>query len=402
MREKIVLDTSALMSCKNIIDYFKNDYDIVVPVVVVEELDNLKTNSDYHKSSSARAAIRHLRKNEDVVQYSLNRRIANELLREQCDDSIKYNANDDVIVSCALFTMGKLCTCDLNLRIKAKMLNVNTVDIPTEVLYRGYIVYEFTEDEYNEYYERRSDYFSQYYTNEYIIINIVDTNKTVEYRYDGEDLVLLKLPSSKIIKAKNPLQRCVLDMLNNNNLTVCAVMGTVGSGKTYLSLQMALNAVKNTGKQSKIVGVRSPIGTGKEVGYLKGTFEDKTQMFFYPVVHSLDGGIYEMQKYVDEGVFTTAIPFYMKGCTYNDSIIICDEAEDLTEQELRLVGTRLGENSRIIFSGDYKQSEIDTTSANPLVRMCDVFKGNDNFACICLDDDVRSATSQQFAHLFQS
>lgn len=91
----------------------------------------------------------------------------------------------------------------------------------------------------------------------------------------------------------------------------------------------------------------------------------------------------------------------MKGTTYNESIMVVDEAEDLTESEVRLVGTRLGKNSRIFFAGDYGQSLINKTITNPLVKMCDEFKGNSNFACIYLDEDVRSYASKMFASLFK-
>ena len=180
----------------------------------------------------------------------------------------------------------------------------------------------------------------------------------------------------------------------------CIVI-TSNSGKTYLSLKMAFNSVCNTGKQAKILGVREPIGEGKEVGFLKGDFEDKTNLFFLPLVQSLDGGEYELQSRVDRGQFESQIPYYLKGTTYNDTIIVCDEAEDLSERQIRLIGTRLGKDSRIFFSGDYKQGIFNSGINNPLLKMCEELKGNPNFACIVLDDDVRSETSKIFANLFK-
>lgn len=398
--DNLVLDTSALMSCNNIIDKLKHEYKMFIPIVVIEELDNLKTSPNHLKASKARQAIKQIERNTQYVNFILPRDVAKELQQFNHVDNI-YNMNDDIIVTSALFNMASLCTCDLNLKIKARALGVPVINYDTSGFYKGYIKYKFTEDEFNTYFEHRHEYFEDYYTNEYIIVEIESTGKTVEYRFDGQDLVNIKLPSSRFIKAKNALQRCALDMLMNPSIEICAVLGTVGGGKTYLCLQMALHALESTGKQSKILGVRSPYGTGKDVGYLKGDFEDKTKLFFQPLEQSLAGGIYEMQRYVDEGKFNTAIPFYMKGCTYNSTVVLCDEAEDLTESEIRLVGTRLGEESRIFFSGDYKQSEIDKTNSNPLLKMCDELKGNPRFACICLDDDVRSEASKLFASMFQ-
>ena len=91
----------------------------------------------------------------------------------------------------------------------------------------------------------------------------------------------------------------------------------------------------------------------------------------------------------------------MKGTTYENTIMLVDEAEDLTEAQLRLVGTRLGQNSRIFLSGDYGQSLINKTASNPLVKMCNILKGLNNFGCIYLDEDVRSNASKIFANLFK-
>lgn len=397
--KSVVIDTCSIMSDNSIIENIIGlGYSIVINIVTVEELDNLKNNTNYYRAKEARHAIRAIENLKSKITFDVSRNVDIALVSTNPN---VHNINDDIIVTCAKETKSLLVTNDLNLKVKAELINVEVLDYNLYDFYKGYVEYAFTEDEYNDYYEHRQEYFKEYYQNEYIIINILGSNKSVEYRFDGEDLVALKLPSSKFIKAKNSLQRCALDMLNNNNIEICALLGTMGSGKTYLALQMALNSIKNTGKQSKLLGVRSPYGTGKDIGYLKGTFEDKTSRFFTPLVHSLDGGVYELQKYIDNGEFDVNIPFYMKGTTYNSTIVICDEAEDLTEAEIRLVGTRLGENSRIFFSGDYKQSEIDKSNSNPLIKMCEEFKGKPNFACICFSEDVRSEASKMFATLYE-
>lgn len=220
-------------------------------------------------------------------------------------------------------------------------------------------------------------------------------------RWDGEKFVWLKLPPSKYIKGKNALQRCALDLLNNPNITVCAILGTYGSGKTRLTLSMAKYAVVDKGTQSTIVGIREPVGHGKQVGYLKGSFEDKTEMFFLPLAQQLDGGMFELESMKQRGLLESNILFYLKGVTYNDSIIVVDESEDLSEEQIRLVGTRVGENSRIFLNGDYKQAVSKANTDNPLVKMCNELKGSPLFGCVYLEADVRSETSQLFANLFE-
>ena len=101
-----------------------------------------------------------------------------------------------------------------------------------------------------------------------------------------------------------------------------------------------------------------------------------------------------------QGIIEFNIPTYMKGTTYPSTVLCVDEAEDLTEKQLRLIGTRIGEEGRIFFDGDINQSLLDHTESNPLLKMCDYFKGNPLFACIWLEEDVRSETSKLFADMY--
>ena len=273
-------------------------------------------------------------------------------------------------------------------------------DVGKENIYKGYKIIKGTYEQINIAMENMD--FSDWNVNEYLIIQNIDDDSEKEMRFDGEKFVSLKLPSSKFIKAKNSLQRCALDILNNQDITIAAILGGFGSGKTHLSMQMALYNVNEKGYQSKILGVRSPQGEGKEVGFLPGDLNSKVEGFFEPLTQQLNGGEFELESLKQRGVLETNIPFYMKGTTYNDTILVVDEAEDLDEKQIRLVGTRVGSNSKIYFSGDYKQSVINTTTNNALVKMCNEFKGNKQFATIYLGEDVRSETSKMFADLFEN
>lgn len=391
----VLLDTSVLMEYENILDKITAEYKVYISIITLQELDHLKANCENSKRIRAQRAIKNIREkmNANII----------EILTEEYNDYYSVT-NDDKIIFVAKKLELHLYTLDINMEVKAKANGIHCITYKfSEDIYKGYRELLFSVDKYNEFYSHKEDYYDSFYTNEYIIIKDISNNEIFDvFRFTGDSLLPLKLPSSKIIKGKNVLQRCALDMLNNNDITICAILGQYGSGKTFLCLQSALNSINNTGKQSKILGVREAVGEGKEIGYLKGTFEDKTQMFFLPIQHSLQGGEFELQNYIHKGQFDFQIPYYMKGTTYNNSIIVVDEAEDLTERQIRLIGTRLGENSRIFFSGDYKQAVNDSTTHNPLVRMCQELKGKPEFACIYLDDDVRSGGSKIFANLFQN
>ncbi len=265
-------------------------------------------------------------------------------------------------------------------------------------IYKGYKILRGTTDEINESIERVMLGLN---INEYLLIENEDDGSCKEMRFDGEKLVNLNLPPSKVIKGKNALQRCVLDALMNEEITTVFVLGLPGSGKSYLATKMALYQINEKGNQQKIIAVREPIGSGRETGYLPGDFDNKTKLFFQPIVQQLDGKEFELQSLQTRGMIESITPYYIKGCTYDYSIMLVEEAEDLVEKQIKLIGTRVGKDSKIVFTGDYKQSEIDRSENNALLRTCNELKGNPLFACIMLDEDVRSETSKMFAGLFE-
>ena len=375
--------------------------------MTLQELEEIKISSrkDDEVKYKARKALHLLDENSDkydVVVYTIA--MENYINEKQVEIS-----PDTKIIACCAFSQGLLpkgekfvfVTNDIACKmIASKIFGLEVESVgEKENIYKGYRILKGNTNQINNLMDNMD--LSDWNTNEYLIIQNTDDSSEKEMRFDGEKFVALKLPPSKYIKAKNSLQRCALDILNNQDITIAAILGGYGSGKTFITMQMALYSVNEKGYQSKILGVRSPQGEGKEIGYLPGDMESKVEGFFEPLTQQLDGGEFELESLKQRGVLETNIPFYMKGTTYNNTVILVDEAEDLDDKQIRLVGTRVGANSKICFSGDYKQSVINTTDSNALVKMCNEFKGNKNFATIYLGEDVRSSTSKMFANLFQ-
>lgn len=381
------------------------DQGFVCSDVSLYELERIKNIGAPNEKEKAKRVIHLLEDHNDVYKvfawdssFDL-RKIAHSSDLKTCQcayqyaQSVQSNSNEQVI-----FRTAKLS----NLDYAKKIYKLNTEFVRySEPIYKGYQVISGTTQYINERMitDAEENYFN-WDINEYLIIENTDLNQTQEMRFDGTKFVPLKLPPSKFIKGKNPLQRCALDLLNNQNIPIVSILGNYGSGKSYLSMRMALYHVKERGNQSKILGVREPNGEGKEIGWLKGSYEEKTDRFFLPLEQQLEGGLFELDSLKQRGVIETNIPYYMKGTTYNDTIMIVDEAEDLTEKQIKLIGTRLGNNSRIFLSGDYKQSLVNTSHENALVKMNEELKGNPLFGCIYLGEDVRSTASKAFSELF--
>ena len=371
----------------------------------LHELENIKTSKT--KTEEVRYKARRLShlldehyNDYDVVVYNFE-------ISDYIVGTLGLDATipDNQIVGTARYITEKediiFVTNDICLKNIARSVGLDVESVEgKENIYKGYKIINGTSEQINIAMENMN--LSDWSVNEYLIIQNKDDGSEKEMRFDGEKFVSLKLPSSKFIKAKNSLQRCALDILNNQDITIAAILGGYGSGKSYLSMQMALYNVQEKGYQSKILGIRSPQGEGVEVGYLPGDLEAKTDNFFLPLVQQLNFGEFELESLKQRGVLESNIPYYLKGTTYNDTIMLVDEAEDLDEKQIRLVGTRVGSNSKIYFAGDYKQSVINTTTNNALVKMCNEFKGNKQFATIYLGEDVRSSTSKMFANLFEN
>lgn len=394
-------DTNALLELQE--EVLAEDF--AISSVTLEELESIKTNKNKTEETryKARKIVHILDENRDKYDVVIYTDSTSQLLNRYAIEV----TNDSKICACAkelchnndiIFVTNDLC-CRL---IAEEIFNLKVVKAISSDsnMYKGYKLLMGNTAEINEHlYDK--EYMNQFVTNEYLLIYNTDIDEESEMRFDGKQFVALKLPPSKYIKAKNALQRCALDMLNNPNITICAVLGGYGSGKSYLAMQMALYAVREKGWQGKIVGIREPISEGKDVGYLPGDMAQKTDDFFMPLVQQLNGGEFELEQLKRNGILESTIPFYLKGQTFPSTVMLVDEAEDLSEKQIRLVGTRVGEESRIFFDGDYKQAVGNNGKTNPLVRMCNELKGNEKFACIYLDEDVRSSTSKIFAQLFE-
>ena len=334
-----------------------------VSLITLRELENIKTsrNKDAEIKHKARKVTRLLANHPEMYEVSgCAMRLNSELDADSmiCLSAVQI-AEDEPIV---------FVTDDLSCRCIARdiyHLDVVSSDADEDI-YKGYIEFKGTPDEINDYMAVLDT--SALFPNQYILLTDTETGKTSEMRFDGEKFVDLRLPHSGYLKGKNSLQRCALDLLMNRDIDIVAILGTYGSGKSFLTTQMGLYHVLEKGNQSKLLGIREPAGEGAPVGYLKGTLEDKTRNFFLPIEQQLKGGEFELEDLRQRGQLDTNIPYYMKGTTYNDTIMLVDEAEDLSETQIRLVGTRLGQNSRIFLSGDYGQSLVDRTANNPLVR----------------------------------
>lgn len=246
------------------LDQIREEEFFLISSITISELEEIKSskNKSDEIKHAARIATRFLDKNPnkyEVIVYSHWDKF--NLKTYELEDT-----PDNRIIICAVYAKENLgysnltfLSNDILARLIAKRycgIDSHGLDSEIEEIYRGYQEYSFNSNELNYYLNNFEK--SEWNVNEYLIIHNTDDGTTKEMRFDGDKFVGLKLPPSKYIKAKNSLQRCALDILMNPNITIAAILGGYGSGKSYLATNMALFHVIEKGNQSKILGIREP------------------------------------------------------------------------------------------------------------------------------------------------
>lgn len=394
MDKYFVLDTNVLLDNPEIVNTCKS----VILSHVLRELEKHKLSNNNELAFRARRCTRYLELNSDQVKFDL--KDYNVTFNEIFDNNYVDNK---IIQSCIENKYG-LITFDLLLKFKAKGYGIEIVEIDNRINddYKGFKEVILTDEELASIYENQFDNPFGLLINEYLIIKSDDRKASFElnnvraiHRWNGTELVDLRLPSKKIISPKNPLQSCALDTLYNKDIPIKIIAGTYGSGKTMLSVAIGVYYVEEKGAYKNLLIVRNPTGAGEEIGFIKGDKEDKTKDFFKPVVQHI-GEDKTMVMERNERL-KKEIPFYMKGLDISDTYILVDEAEDLNIKTIKLIGTRLAEGSVIAFAGDYKQAEERYSTNNGLKQAIEKLKDNPLVGIIVLDEDIRSEASKVFA-----
>ena len=182
-------------------------------------------------------------------------------------------------------------------------------------------------------------------------------------------------------EAGTPNQEKYLRALRQNDITVCD--GPAGTGKTYLSVGEAIHQllVRQDSPIKKILLVRPLVEAGEHNGFLPGgIFElegnSKAGPYMRPVLHAMEKftrGKEEIKSLFKRGLVEVVPLAYMRGCTFDDTYMILDEAQNTTEAQMKLFFTRLGKNSRIVISGDSSQCDLEIDEPNGLNRAMAVF-----------------------------
>jgi len=160
-----------------------------------------------------------------------------------------------------------------------------------------------------------------------------------------------------IIKPKTTNQKKLVEAVAKNDLVFA--LGPSGTGKTYVSVAMAVKALKNK-EVKKIIITRPAVEAGENLGFLPGDLKEKIDPYLRPVYDALDDMIpFEKLKYYQENRIIEIAPLaYMRGRTLNDAFILLDEAQNTSPMQIKMFLTRMGPNSKVIINGDLSQIDL--------------------------------------------
>lgn len=184
----------------------------------------------------------------------------------------------------------------------------------------------------------------------------------------------------KIVRPRTVGQKKYIESIGQN--TIVLGIGPAGTGKTYLAVAMAVKAFRNH-EIKKIILTRPAVEAGEKLGFLPGDLQDKVDPYLRPLYDALFDmfGAESFQRYMEKGIIEVAPLAYMRGRTLDEAFIILDEAQNTTSEQIKMFLTRLGNESKMVITGDITQIDLPDSRRSGLVEAMKVLKGIDD---ICI------------------
>mgnify|MGYP003150488668 FL=1 len=409
MAKKIfVIDTSVYLSDFNSIFKFDNN-DIIVPIKVLEEIDKHKKRQD-GVGVNARNFIRvmdSLREKGDLkkgIRIDKGKGILKVIsfdMVKNCKDlgfpsELSMSVPDHMILATA-FLMKKenprrkvlLVSRDINMRVISDSIGIPSQDYVIsqvvenpDMLYGGFEVVTVDDQLIEQHYANEEVVISpelaysqkiKLYPNQFLMLQSSSNNKkTALVRFKQYDKPLKKVTEKRDLSwgvhPRNKEQNFAYDLLFDENIPLVTMIGKAGSGKTLIAIAAGLEQTLglDNNKYNKIVVSRPVQPMGKDIGFLPGSMHDKMMPWLMPIQDNMEyilGHDKVMFKsYLEKGQIQIEALTYIRGRSISNAFMIIDEAQNLTAHEVKTIITRVGENTKLILTGDIEQ--IDNVYTN--------------------------------------
>lgn len=391
MKKTYVLDTNVLLLDPNSIFSFEEN-DVIIPMVVLEELDRQKTRPD-EPGRNARHISRvldDLRKNGSLsegVPLPGGGMLKISTLKE-LDQNLPPDMNKDKVDNLIILYMlelkssgvdAKLVSKDINVRVKCDALGIVSEDYlkvriepDLNKFYRGVDTLIVSNDEIGSFYDHKTLAVDEKFCpNQIIVLKSKGESGSAITRYVDSRLVPVNNVESVYgLKPRNKEQNFSLDLLLDPSVKLMTLVGPAGTGKTLLALASALQQVLENKTYSKLIITRPIQPMGKDLGYLPGDIKEKMDPWIAPIRDNLNfllghnknskrkkGGMNEpyLDLMQENGILEIEAITYIRGRSIPNSFIIIDEAQNLSVHELKTIITRVGDGTKIVLTGDIEQ-----------------------------------------------
>lgn len=185
----------------------------------------------------------------------------------------------------------------------------------------------------------------------------------------------------KAIKARTPNQKLLVKYYNSNDLLFA--VGPAGTGKTYIAIALAVRALRNR-EVKRIILSRPAVEAGEHLGFLPGDLKEKLDPYLQPLYDALNDMIppKKLDEYIEDGIIQIAPLAFMRGRTLGNSLVILDEAQNASPNQMKMFLTRMGENAKFIITGDITQIDLPYNKESGLVQAIGMLKNINGISII--------------------
>ncbi len=218
------------------------------------------------------------------------------------------------------------------------------------------------------------------YLREEDILDIIHGKRTKEV---PDDVVVYSM-SGRPIKARSENQQRLIETYRDNDMVFA--VGPAGTGKTYLSIALAVKALKEK-TAKKIILSRPAVEAGEKLGFLPGDMKDKIDPYLQPLYDALEDMLpqVKLQDMMEKHIIQIAPLAFMRGRTLSDAVVILDEAQNTTPAQIRMFLTRMGWNTKMIITGDMTQIDLPRSQKSGLIEALHILNGVEGIGVVNLD-----------------
>ena len=237
-------------------------------------------------------------------------------------------------------------------------------------------------------FDKLSEHSAKYNTlTEEDIIHLLNGEKT---RDESAEHIIVYSTTGKPIRARSENQIKLVKAFEHNDMVFA--IGPAGTGKTFVSIALAVRALKRK-EVRRIILSRPAVEAGEKLGFLPGDMKDKIDPYLQPLYDALEEMIPQakLQEYMEQNVIQIAPLAFMRGRTLNDAVVILDEAQNTTTSQIKMFLTRMGHNTKMVITGDTTQIDLPPSQRSGLIEAMRILGDVEGIAFVRLgqDDIVR-------------